>query len=441
MSTLVTEVSATNAGTETARQRGFRLPPAVAFGLLVSILLFFLAGSSAPTPLYAVYQAEWGFSPITVTVVFGVYALAVLAALLTFGSLSDHVGRRPILIVAVLVQAATMVVFAEADGVPELLAARIVQGLATGSAMGAIGAGLLDIDKRRGTIANGVGALMGTASGALAAGLLVQYLPSPTHLVYYLLGTIFLVQAVGVALMPETSTRKAGALASLRLQIGLPASARRPMLLAIPALVAVWSLAGFYGSLGPALVRLIAGSDSFVLGGAALFVLAAGGALAVYLSRDAAPRTVMLLGTVGLFGGVAITLLAMAVSSTVIFFVGAVVAGLGFGGGFQGALRTVVPLAAPHERAGVLSTLYVVSYLAMGVPAVAGGVLAVDSGVLTAAREYGLAVMVLAAVALLGMAVPTSRRAPARHLAGPPVNREPGRPATTRQQAAWCRDT
>src|ERR1700712_2275371 len=70
-----------------------RLPDNVAFYLQVSILLLFLAASSAPTPLYAIYQAEWGFSPITVTVVFGVYAVAVLSSLLVFGKLSDHIGR------------------------------------------------------------------------------------------------------------------------------------------------------------------------------------------------------------------------------------------------------------------------------------------------------------------------------------------------------------
>src|SRR5664279_2870772 len=78
-----------------------RLSPTVAFYLQASIVVTFLAGSSAPTPLYAVYQDEWGFTPITTTVVFGVYAVAVLVALLIAGSLSDHVGRRPVLIAAI----------------------------------------------------------------------------------------------------------------------------------------------------------------------------------------------------------------------------------------------------------------------------------------------------------------------------------------------------
>ncbi|MEV4631071.1 MFS transporter [Micromonospora sp. NPDC049523] len=393
--------------------RSRRLPPAVGFWLLASIVVAFLAGSSAPTPLYAIYQAEWGFSPITVTLVFGVYALAVLVALLTVGSLSDHVGRRPVLIAAIAVQAATMLVFAAADGVPELMVARVLQGLSTGAAAGAIGAGMLDLNQAKGAITNAVGPMLGTATGALGSGLLVQYLPAPAHLVYLVLFGIFVVQGVGVLLMRESSSPRPGALASLRLQFALPTIARRPLLLAAPALVAAWSLAGFYGSLGPSVVRLVAGSNSFVLGGLALFTLAASGGVLVLLLRTAAPRTLMFVGTAGLFVGVGITLLAITGTSEALFFVGTVVAGAGFGAGFQGAIRTVIPLATPHERAGVLSVIYVVSYLAMGLPAVIAGFLVVHAGgVLTTAREYGIAVMALAALALLGLTLARPTRRP-----------------------------
>src|SRR3954468_21098169 len=104
-----------------ARPFSRRLPDGAAFALQVSILAAFLAGSSATTPLWAVYQSEWGFSPITVTVVFGVYAVAALAALLTLGSLFVLVGRRPVLLAAGALQAAAMLVFATADGVSALL--------------------------------------------------------------------------------------------------------------------------------------------------------------------------------------------------------------------------------------------------------------------------------------------------------------------------------
>lgn len=413
--------------------RSGRLSPGAAFFLQVSIVLLFLAGSAAPTPLYAVYQAEWGFSPITVTVVFGIYALAVLAALLTFGSLSDHVGRRPVLLTSLALQAATMLIFVTADGVPELLIARIVQGLSTGAALGAIGAGLLDINRSKGTIANGVGPLMGTASGSLVSGLFVQFLPAPTHLIYLALFGAFVLQGVGVLLMAESVTRKPGALTSLRPQFAVPVTARKPLLIAIPALVAVWALAGFYGALGPTVVKLILGTSSIALGGLSLFVLAGSGALAVLLLRNAPARAVMLLGMITLFAGVGITILAIAVSSAVVFFVGTAVAGVGFGSGFQGGLRTVVPFALPHERAGLLSTIYVVSYLAMGLPAVIGGFLVVHGGgVLATSYEYGAAVMVLAATALLGLTLPSQQ--PAQPMTITPVPHK----AKPEQTPAMC---
>lgn len=379
----------------------------MAFYLLASIVVFFLAGSSAPTPLYAYYQAEWGFSPITTTVVFGVYAVAVLLALLVVGSLSDHVGRRPVLIVATITQAVTMLVFVFADGVPVLVFARIIQGLSTGAAVGAIGAGMLDINRARGMVANSVAPIIGTATGAIGSGLLVQYLPVPARLIYLVLFGIFVLQTVGVILMRETSTPVPGALASLRLQIALPAAVRRPMLVAIPVLVAAWSLAGFYGSLGPALARRVVGSDSFVVGGLGLFVLAASGAVAVVVLLSRPAETMMIIGTVALVVGVGVTLLGVEQSSAAVFFLGTAVAGAGFGGGFQGAIRTVIPLAAEHERAGVLSVVYVVSYLAMGLPAVLAGFLVVDGGGLLATTgEYGLAVMLLAGLALIGLLRP-----------------------------------
>jgi predicted MFS family arabinose efflux permease len=391
-----------------------RLPGTVAFFLLASIIIGFLAGSSAPTPLYAVYAARWGFSPITITVVFGVYALAVLTALLVVGRLSDHVGRRPVLLAALAVQVVTMVVFVTAHGVPQLLVARIIQGLSTGAAAGAIGAGMLDLNKVRGTIANAVAPITGTAAGALGSGLLVQYLPQPTHLVYLVLLGVFVLQAIGVLLMPETSSPTPGALASLRPQFAVPAAVRRPVMFAVPALVAVWAMAGLYGALGPSLVKLVSGSGSIVLGGLSLFVLAGSGVVAVLVFQRQSARQLTLIGGVALLAGVALTLLAVDTRSTAGFFVGTAIAGIGFGGGFQGAIRSVVPLVAPHQRAGVLSVVYVVSYLAMGLPAVIAGVLLVHEGNLVSTTiQYGVAVMVLAALALLGALRPGAVARPA----------------------------
>ena len=383
---------------------GHRLSGRPAVFVLASVIVALLASSAAPTPLYAIYQTQWHFTPITTTVVFGVYAMAVLVALLTLGKLSDHVGRRPVLLAALAVHAGSLVVFATATGVPALLTARVVQGLSTGAALGAIGAAMLDMDRELGTFANAVAPGMGTASGAILSALAVRFLPDPTHLIYLALIGVLAVQAIAIAAMRETVSRAPGALASLRPEITLPRALRAPVLTAVPVLFAVWALAGLYGALGPALVHALTGSGNVVLGGLSLFMLAASAVVAIMLLRRAAARMVMVFGILALITGVAVTVIAVSLGSVVVFFAGSVIAGAGFGSGFQGGIRTVVPLAAAHERAGLVSLLYVVSYLGLGVPAVLAGFGVVHGGgLVNTARYYGAAVIVLASLALFGL--------------------------------------
>jgi predicted MFS family arabinose efflux permease len=381
-----------------------RLSGRPAVFVLASLIVALLASSAAPTPLYATYQARWHFTPITTTVVFGAYAIAVLTGLLTLGKLSDHVGRRPVLLTAIAVQAASLVIFATATGVPALLSARVVQGLSTGAALGAIGAAMLDMDRELGTFANAVAPGMGTASGAILSALAVRFLPDPTHLIYLALIGVLAVQATAIAAMRETVTRAPGALASLRPEITLPRALRAPVLTAVPVLFAVWALAGLYGALGPALVHALTGSGDVVLGSLSLFVLAASAVVAIVAARRVAARMVMLSGILALITGVAVTVMAVSLQSAALFFAGSAIAGAGFGGGFQGSIRTVVPLAAAHERAGLVSLLYVVSYLGLGVPAVLAGFGVVHGGgLISTARYYGAAVIALAALALFGL--------------------------------------
>jgi predicted MFS family arabinose efflux permease len=382
------------------------LSPAASFYLLASMTVSFLAGSSAPTPLYPLYQAMWGFSPVVLTIVFGIYALAVLAALLVAGRLSDHLGRRPVLIVAAAGQALVMLLFATAESVTGLLVARIIQGLITGAAIGAVGAAMIDIDKSRGAVANAVAPAFGTALGALAGGIFLQYLPDPTHLVYAGLAAIFVAQALGLRYVRDSITPQSGVLGSLKPRFNLPRATREPLLLAVPILLSVWALAGFYGSLGPTLMRGMLHSRSPMLGGLALFVLAASASTSVLLLHRRTPREMVMLGAGALFAGVALTVFALPRSAIALFFLGTAVAGVGFGTGFQGAVRSVIQSAAPHERAGTLSIVFIISYLAMGVPAVAAGfLLAQHVNIIAVAQIFCTMLLALAGASLAGGAV------------------------------------
>jgi MFS family permease len=301
-----------------------------------------------------------------------------------------------------------MALFATATSVTGLLIARVVQGLTTGAAIGAVGAAMIDLDKSRGTVANALAPPFGTALGGILAGVLVQYLPFPTVLVYGVLGVIFLLQGLGVALMPESISPRAGVMSSLKPQFNLPRATRERLLLALPVLVALWALGGFYAALGPMLIRGMMGSNSPLLGGLALFVLAASGGVSVLLLQRREPSQMMTFGAVALFVGAAIAAVSVVSNAVIAFFVAAAVAGIGFGTGFQGAIRTVVPFAAPHERAGVLSIIFVISYISMGLPAViAGWLIARDGNMVGTAQMFCAVVMALAFTALFASVLRT----------------------------------
>jgi MFS family permease len=176
------------------------LPRSVAFWVVAVMAAMVPAASSAPSPLYPVYQAEFGFSALTLTVVFAVYVVALMASLLTVGRLSDYLGRRVVLAGALVVDAGAMALFLGADGVGWLLAARVLQGLATGAGIGALGAYLLDLQpgdgSRLGSLLNSVAPTFGLGVGATATGVLVQYAPLPTRLIFAILMAIFVASAL-----------------------------------------------------------------------------------------------------------------------------------------------------------------------------------------------------------------------------------------------------
>jgi predicted MFS family arabinose efflux permease len=388
------------------------------FWSITVLLVLVLAASGVPSPLYRVYQQRFGFSSGVLTTVFGVYAFALLAALLMVGALSDHVGRRPVLAAALTLQAGAMVLFLVADGVGWLMAARIVQGLATGAMTGALGAALLDFqrsDRPLGPLVNSASPGLGLSLGAVGAGLLVQYVPAPTDWVFGTLTAAFLLAAVGVLWLPESSPRLPGALASLRPQVHVPAAQRGAFFAVLPCLVATWALGGLYASLGPSLVAGPFGVDDHLVGSLLILALNGTGLVGSLAMRNLPPDRAMISGALTFSVGVAGTVAALLTGSLALFFVAAVVSGFGFGSAFLGAMATVTRGVAPGERAGLLSSVFVASYLAFSVPAIAAGVAAGRIGLARTAEIYGAVVIVLALAATAALLLrrrpeqPTSR--------------------------------
>jgi MFS family permease len=385
------------------------LPRAAAFWLVGATVVTLLAASSAPSPLYPIYQQEFGFSSIELTTIFAVYVLALLITLLTVGRLSDFVGRRPVLAGALLVQALAMVAFLVADGGGWLLLARVVQGLATGAAVGVLGAYLLDLQpadgSRLGSLVNSVAPGIGLGIGALGTGLLVQYGPHPTRLVFAILLALFTVLLLATAALPETVRRVPGAVAALRPRVAVPADARRAFAAAAPSMIATWALGGLMLSIGGSVVRSVFGQPNSAVVGLVLGIFAGAGAVTGVLVTSWAPARIERYGTVVLVVGTAMFLTALAVTSLPLFVAASVVAGSGFGAGFLGALRSLTQLVRPHERAGLLSAVYVVSYLAFSIPALAAGLLITRIGLRDTALYYGGFVAVAAVASLtIGLA-------------------------------------
>jgi MFS family permease len=378
------------------------VPRALAFWVSAVVFFLLLFASGAPSPLYDVYQAKWHFSTTRLTEVFAVYALSLLVTLLFFGALSDYLGRRRLIVAGLAVSAAACVLFLAASGVGSLFAARAAQGLAVGLATGALGAALIDLQREgseQAGLVSSAAPTMGIALGALATSALAQYGPAPTHLIWWLLLGAFVLAIVIVLAIPEPGQRRPGAMSSLLPRISVPRAARSTFVVALPCLVAVWALGGLYLSLGPALAAQLLHSHNLLWGGVVIFLLPGVGAVASVVVRGSAPATAMLGGCLALLAGAAITFIAIATRAPAAFLLGTAVAGLGFGPGFTGAYRTVVALASPDERAGLIAAIFTVSYLAFSVPALIAGVATSHYGLRPTALVYSVVIAALLAAA------------------------------------------
>jgi MFS family permease len=401
--------------TSRTSRRPARLSRGAAFAGITAVFVTFLAASSAPSPLYVVYQEQWGFSAITLTLVFAIYVFGLLGSLLVVGALSDHIGRRPVLGAAIVLEAISLVLFIVAGDVAVLALARILQGVATGAAMTALGAALVDLDPPhapgRAGVVSGVAPLSGLALGALGCGALVQFGPAPTHLVYgLLLGGMAIAGAI-VALMPETVTeRRPGALASLKPNVGIPPRLRADVFALVPMLIASWALGGLYLSLGASVAATIFGVHSHLVGGLVVTLLCGTGAASAFALRGRAPHQVFTTAGVLLAAGMAVTLVGVETESGLVAALGTMVAGVGFGASALGAFGTLARVAAPEERGEVFAVAFVISYVAFSVPALIAGLAATSVGLHDTAVVYGAAVVALSLAALVAQRVVERRR-------------------------------
>lgn len=379
--------------------RGFAFP-----GVAATFVLF-LAASSVPSPLYPIYQQQWHFPAWVLTAVFALYVVGLLGSLLVVGALSDHLGRRPVLAAAIALEAAALVLFLTAGNVAVLAVARVVQGIATGAATTTLSAALIDLEPPRAPgragVVTSVTPLAGLALGALGSGLLVEFGPAPTRLVYALLLGAMAGAAALTALLPETSPRRPGAVASLRPRAALPAHLRADIVPVVPVMVASWALAGLFLSLGPSVAAQLLGLHNRLTGGIVVTLLAGTGALTVAVLRSR-PASSLLAPFSALLGLGVLTALAGIVADLVwLAAAGTVVAGVGFGASVLAAFGTFARIAGPHERSAVFASANIINYLGNSVPAVLGGIAVTALGLRTATEIYAGAIVAIVSAAFV----------------------------------------
>jgi MFS family permease len=416
-------------GPGTRQHSGRRtLPAAAAFWILAVLFLMLFFASAAASPLYRLYQAQFRFSATTLTAVFAVYVLVLLVTLLFFGSVSDYLGRLPVIITALVFSMAGCAVFLTAHGVGALYAARSLQGIATGLASGPIGAALIDLQppgSQRAPLVTSAFSTLGLALGALITSALVQYAPAPTHLIWWVLLAIFSAGILAVLAIAEPGSRRPGALASLRPKIAVPPQIRGTFAVALPCFVATWALGGLYLSLGPSLAAQATGSPNPLWGGLVIFLICGTGAAAAFLFRSSSSRAAMLTGCLFLLAGMGVTFGAIATTTPAAFLAGTAVAGVGFGLAYLGSLRMTTALATPGQRAGLLAAIFIVAYLAFSVPALIAGAATTKFGLHSTALVYSASLAALAAAAA-GTLLVRSGSQPARPSPAWPAVMPPG---------------
>jgi MFS family permease len=344
--------------------------PAYAFAVV-------MLGTTLPTPLYPRYEREFGFSPLLITVIYGVYAAGVIAALLLLGGVSDQAGRRPALFASIVLSAASAVAFLLAGGVWALLAGRILSGFSAGLCTGSATAALVDLAPDRRSQASALATavnLGGLGCGTLLAGLLATVGPAPLRLPFWVDLGLLIVAFAAVLRMVEP-VRRAGQLQFAVQRLHVPAQVQPTFIRAAAAGFAAFALFGLFSAVAPTFLASVLHQTSPALAGGVVFVLfafSAAGQLAV--PRIPGPAALPA-GCAGIIAGALLTGAALAASSLGLLIAGAIVAGTGQGiavGAGLAALNTKTP--AEH-RGEVDSSYFVAAYAGVSIPIIGVGLL------------------------------------------------------------------
>jgi MFS family permease len=386
-----------------AVRRRLAVPRHAAFWLLALVLTATMLGTTLPTPLYVIYQAQWHFSAAIVTVTFAVYAAAVLATLLLAGRASDQAGRKPVLAVALGASALSTVVFILASSVGALFAGRILSGLSAGLMTGTATAMLTELipasaSRRASLVATAVN-MAGLGLGSLIAGLFAQYAPHPTVLVFEVYLAVLAAVGLCLFLIPETVSPRHRPTVRFT-GLGIPERGRSEFAAAAVAAFAAFSLLGLFSALAPSFLGTVLHQTSHAIQGAVVFLLLAVGAGTQLLLSRFNSRRVVVAGLALFLAALALIVAALSQAGMVLFLAGTVVGGAAVGAVFLGSLATANRLAPPGRRGQAISTFFVACYAGLIIPVVGVGVASEFIGDFRAVLAFSILLAILCVFSL-----------------------------------------
>jgi MFS family permease len=388
-----------------AREPTWRLSRPVAFWLIAYAFAVTMLGTTLPTPLYVIYQAQWHFSTSLITLIFAVYAVGVLVALLGAGRSSDQVGRRPVLAAAILLSIASAVTFILAPSVGWLFLGRVLSGLSAGLMTGTATAALTETARagsgHHASLVATTANMGGLGLGPLLAGLLAQYAPQPTVLPFVVQLGLVAIAGLGLFVVPETVTERSALSLKFR-GLGIPEAGKAEFIAAGIAGFAAFSLLGLFSSLVPTFLSGSLHDTSHAVAGAVVFLAFAVAACTQLAGSRLPSRPVMLAGLAVFLAALALIVAGLSAASMPLFLVGTVVSGVAVGAVFMGSLATANRVAPAETRGQVISTFFVFAYVGLTVPVIAVGF---GSQAFGDFRAILVCAIALAAIALASMAV------------------------------------
>ena len=383
--------------------------PGTGFWLIALAFVTAMAFSTVPTPLYPLYQARLGFSTFMVTIVFAGYAVGVLASLLLAGHVSDWLGRKKVLISALVLELVAAALFLTEPSLPVLIAARVITGLGVGMITATATAHLHelhsahrpDASPQRFEIVSTAANIGGLGIGPLVAGILAQYVDAPLRLPYLIFGALLLISIAAVALSPETVQVRFVAYRPQRISTdhGDPAG----YLAATAAGFASFAVFGLFTSLTPVFVGATLHHPSRALAGLIVFAVFGAAAAAQTLTSRLDARVRRTIGLLAQAAGVAVLAIGMYTTSLAAYLLGGIAAGIGAGVLFKSAIAAVAAMAGPGRRGEALAGLFLISYLGLALPAVGLGIATRYTTATTAMTWFtGVLLALLATVVVLG---------------------------------------